>query len=257
MILNVWKPIYGKDNGVKIVKYYENIGYYDGCEIKTGWKVSYICDKCNLNKINSTTTTVLLNPKVIYNNLEFQTCRSCRSFISEYEIKKSFIPYKIVESSIISEKYQILNDSCEYDLSKNKSQFKFDIICQNNHKITTTWNNWNNGKRCRKCYEDNKLMNAVKYKDGWDLYKFIVWKYTEKTYNQYYSQINPDNVNRGREYHLDHKFSISEGFKNNIEPKTIACSGNLEMMCSKDNISKGSKCSLTIEKILELSEKIN
>jgi hypothetical protein len=257
MILNVWKPIYGKNNGVRTVKYYENIGDYDGCEIKTGWKVSYICDRCNSDKINSTTTSVLLNPKVIYNNLEVQTCRSCRSFISEYEIKKSFIPYDIIESSIISDGYRILNDSCEYDVSKNKSQFKFDIICKNNHKITTTWNNWSRGKRCRKCYENNKLMNAVKYKDGWDLYKFIVWKYTEKTYKKYYLQVNPDNVKRGREYHLDHKFSISEGFKNNIDPKTIASINNLEIMNSKDNMSKGGKCSLTIEKILELNEKIN
>lgn len=253
MIINIWKPIYKTTDGVKKIHHYECVE--DVENIKKGWKVSYICDKCKSPKINHTTTSVLLNPDVVFNCVGNQTCRSCRSSISEYEIKKSFIPYNIVESSIISEGYKILSDSYNYEISKNKSQCKISVVCPNNHSLNITWNNWSRGKRCRKCYEGNRIDNAVKYKDGWDLYKFMVWRETEKTYKKYYSLINPDNLKRGCDYHLDHKFSISEGFKSKIDPKIIASLGNLEIMNSKDNMSKGGKCSLTVENLLELSEK--
>lgn len=252
MIENIWKPNYKMVKGKRTIYQYDMVN--DFSDIKKGWKVSYFCDVCKSKTLNYTTTSVLLNPNVIYNTMDNQTCRSCRTSISEYEIKKNFITYDIVESSIVSEGYEILDDSSEYNLSKNKSQYKINVICPNNHSLKITWNNWNKGKRCRKCYEDNRVRNAVKYKDGWELYKFIVWRETEKNYKKYYSLINPNNLKRGSNHHLDHKFSISEGFKNKIEPKIIASIGNLEIINSKDNMSKGSKCSLTIKKLLENSE---
>lgn len=52
---------------------------------------------------------------------------------------------------------------------------------------------------------------------------------------------------RGRNsYHLDHKFSIFEGYKNSILPIHIADISNLEMLPEADNISKGSSCSIEI-----------
>jgi hypothetical protein len=248
MILNIWKPIYKTIDGVKSVHHYEIID--DLNEIKKGWKVSYICDRCNSNKINSTTSTVLLNPDVVYNSLEYQTCRSCRSYISEYEIKKNFILYDVIEQSIIKDGYRILSDEDDYNISKNKSQYKLRLICPNNHHLTSTWNNWSRGRRCRKCYDNIKLVNAVKYKEGWDLYKFNVWRYTEKTYKENYSSINPKNFKRGEDYHLDHKFSISEGFLQGVLPSIIGGVVNLEILTSYDNNSKGRKCSLPIDKIL-------
>lgn len=50
-------------------------------------------------------------------------------------------------------------------------------------------------------------------------------------------------------YHLDHKYSIAEGFKNNIPPEVIGCFGNLEMLTMKENCSKGSRCSITQEQL--------
>lgn len=197
MIINIWRPIYRTVNGIKNIYQYDLID--DISLLKKGWKVSYLCDRCKSNEIKFTTSTVLINPNIVYNDFEKQTCRSCRSQISEYEIKKSFIPYDIVESSIIKNGYKILSDENDYNMSKNKSQYKLNIMCPNNHHLTTTWNNWNRGKRCRKCYENNKFENAVKYKEGWDLYKFSVRRYGEKTYKENYSIINPKNFKRGEE----------------------------------------------------------
>ena len=51
-------------------------------------------------------------------------------------------------------------------------------------------------------------------------------------------------------YNLDHKYSVMEGFRNNIEPKIIGHIANLEMLPYKENISKSDKCSITLEELI-------
>ena len=55
-------------------------------------------------------------------------------------------------------------------------------------------------------------------------------------------------------YQLDHKFSILEGFKQGIEPEILGSIHNLEFIPWEENISKGSKCSITIEELISLIE---
>lgn len=50
-------------------------------------------------------------------------------------------------------------------------------------------------------------------------------------------------------YHLDHRFSIYEGFLQNIPPKVIGNIHNLEMLPAKENMSKATKCSITKEEL--------
>ena len=58
-------------------------------------------------------------------------------------------------------------------------------------------------------------------------------------------------------YHLDHKYSITEGFKNNVPPKVIGSIYNLEFIPYNVNTSKGIKCSITLEKLNELFTAVN
>jgi NUMOD3 motif len=58
-------------------------------------------------------------------------------------------------------------------------------------------------------------------------------------------------------YHLDHKYSITEGFKNNVPPKVIGSINNLEFIPYNVNTSKGIKCSITLEKLNELFTAVN
>lgn len=51
-------------------------------------------------------------------------------------------------------------------------------------------------------------------------------------------------------YHLDHKYSILEGFKNNISPNIIGDIKNLEFISWEDNIKKRNKCSITINELI-------
>jgi hypothetical protein len=53
-------------------------------------------------------------------------------------------------------------------------------------------------------------------------------------------------------YHLDHKYSISEGFKNNVKPEIVGHIINLEFLPHKVNISKGAFCSQSKEKLYGL-----
>ena len=51
-------------------------------------------------------------------------------------------------------------------------------------------------------------------------------------------------------YHLDHKYSIIEGFKNNIKPELIGNIRNLEFIPWKENLNKRAKCSITIKELI-------
>lgn len=257
MIIDVWKPKIGKINNNKSIIGYElvDINYFLTEKI-TGWKVRYTCDVCQSNIIQTTRSGSLFQNTSKLNTLEKQTCRSCRSKISEYEIKKNFIPFFEIKKSIESDNYKLLSSEDDYMNSNNRSQFKHKIICENNHNLHTTWNNWSKGKRCRICYENNKFENAVKYKNGWDRYKFLVWYYTEKSYKKYYNQINPSSLKRDKNHHLDHKYSIYEGFLNNVSPKIIGGYNNLEILESGENLKKHKKCSISLNELLKY-EKIN
>jgi len=50
-------------------------------------------------------------------------------------------------------------------------------------------------------------------------------------------------------YHLDHRFSIMEGFKGKINPKIIGNINNLEFIPWIDNIKKRTNCSITKEEL--------
>lgn len=51
-------------------------------------------------------------------------------------------------------------------------------------------------------------------------------------------------------FHLDHKFSIIEGFKNGIQPEIIANIKNLEFIPWEENLKKRANCSITIEQLI-------
>lgn len=87
----------------------------------------------------------------------------------------------------------------------------------------------------------------------YNLYFVNVWRITR---NQNLSQLE-NFEKRGRldlnseAYHLDHRFSIKEGFTENIPPEIIGSLKNLEMIPGKQNCSKRSKCSITKEELLD------
>lgn len=53
-------------------------------------------------------------------------------------------------------------------------------------------------------------------------------------------------------YHVDHKFSVSEGFYNSIPPFIIGSIHNLQLIPWRDNVSKSNKCSIDKEELIDI-----
>jgi|GEM_PF-5598946 hypothetical protein len=87
-------------------------------------------------------------------------------------------------------------------------------------------------------------------KTDWEVYRNIVNKLTNKNFEKYYWEINPNNIKRSKEFHLDHIYSAYDGFKNKINPEIIANWTNLRLIDCKSNISKGCRSDVTLEELL-------
>lgn len=75
---------------------------------------------------------------------------------------------------------------------------------------------------------------------------------TNKNWYQNFHTLNGNGPNRrSKDFHLDHIYSISEGFKNNVPPEIIGHWTNLRLIPKIENSSKGGKCDKTIEQLYE------
>jgi len=82
-------------------------------------------------------------------------------------------------------------------------------------------------------------------------YSIKLWKETNKTLKKHSDKIKNIEL-RGYEhgYALDHKYSIYDGFINNINSKTIAHYKNLQIITIVENNKKNKKSSITLEELL-------
>ena len=74
---------------------------------------------------------------------------------------------------------------------------------------------------------------------------------TNKNWYEHFYKINPGQLQRNKDLHLDHIYSIAEGFKNNIPSYIIGHWTNLRLLPKIENSSKGAKCHKTIEELFE------
>lgn len=81
-------------------------------------------------------------------------------------------------------------------------------------------------------------------------YYALVWALTERQYKEYASLI-PDAHLRSPDYHLDHNFSISEGFRQKIPAEVIANYTNLRVIPASLNCSKQDECHKTLIQLYE------
>jgi hypothetical protein len=86
-------------------------------------------------------------------------------------------------------------------------------------------------------------------------YTIFVRALTERNYDLFKNMINPNlSVRHMKVNHVDHIFSISEGFKQKIDPFLIAHPCNLQILAAKKNMKKGASCGHTIEALKEKVE---
>lgn len=163
-----------------------------------------------------------------------------------------------------------------YYLNRYPDLFKFEIICEDietknllvNCKVcgkqfspsNTSYNKIsyraemiNQGKINKgvflcseKCKED--FLNQ--YKSEYEIYCRKVWKETYKSLNRYSKKI-PNIELRSKKFHLDHKYSIHQGFQNNVNPIIIGHWKNLEIVEYMKNLKKYNRCSITLENLIQ------
>jgi len=89
-------------------------------------------------------------------------------------------------------------------------------------------------------------------KSDLEKYRLAVKKITAKSYHDHYYKINPNNLTRSRyQYHVDHIFSVEEGFKQKVPAEVIGHWTNLRMLWHLDNSIKNTKCHTTLKQLLE------
>ena len=116
-----------------------------------------------------------------------------------------------------------------------------------------------NGGSCIKCGIDTMLSTKInkgiirdpKYINEYELYRKQVWRITNKEFHTHYHKINPDNIRRGLLNHLDHKYSIQQGWQNNISADIIGSWVNLRLLPHKENRSKTNRCLYTKEELID------
>lgn len=89
-------------------------------------------------------------------------------------------------------------------------------------------------------------------------YRQIVTFLTEKIYKKFKQEINPHNLRRkvgSSSYHLDHKYSVFQGFVDGVSPEIIASKYNLQMLLGAENMAKGAKCHISLDHLINLYEK--
>ena len=96
------------------------------------------------------------------------------------------------------------------------------------------------------------------YRNDWEWlfeskedYFIFVRALTEKNYDLFKNRINPKNLKRSwKANHLDHIYSVSQGFKDRINPFWIAHPCNLQMLKARENKKKNAKCGHTIDELV-------
>ena len=83
-----------------------------------------------------------------------------------------------------------------------------------------------------------------------ELYCSYVRLLTERTYLKYRDEIDPYRL-RSKSYHLDHRYSVVQGYYDRIDPKIIASKHNLEIIPGVTNSKKNSKCSISLSELQE------
>ncbi len=207
-------------------------------DIKDLSKKLRISIKCSCGYLLHTTITG-------WYNLKYR-CKRCANRKKNKKFRKDF---NKIKELIHSENYFVVGE-VNY---KNNRQ-KFLVECPKGHLFKTCCYSWGRGNRCPLCADitrnNNRRVYPKKDSDLFKYYKRRVVGLTEINYKKYITLVNPNNYCRGKyDYHLDHIFSIHEGFLNNIPTYIVANPTNLQVIVYHKNLYKNNNCGVTIEEL--------
>ncbi len=107
------------------------------------------------------------------------------------------------------------------------------------------------GALCKYCEEATKP--SKQEQSDFQKYRKQVRRFTERSWNNRNGYINHGKIKRGKiGYHLDHNFSVYDGFQQNIPPYIVGHWSNLELIPYDQNIRKGSNSIIDSEFLISL-----
>lgn len=289
MILSAWKPKTKVIDGKQTIIHYELLEDFN--KINSNTRVIWVCDNENCKKPEQkhSISASHLNPKKSkHNTLEKQFCHSCQM---SGENNPMFGNTKTLKELMNDDdKYNQLiqgyserwsgdkNISHREDVKKKKKQFiinkknlnelvnnnnevlisytgnnkncLLEIECVNGHIRKQKYHSYNKGRGCVECFWESMNIKEID-KESYSFYKKMVYHYTRKSIKINKINEGVDVGNNKNQYHLDHKFSISKGFKLGILPSIIGSIVNLEYIPNVDNLKKLDNCSITIDDLFE------
>lgn len=288
MILKIYKPI--KENNI-IVSYEiltKDHLYSRGSQ---RYKVSYICDgiECKTpNKVYVITREHLNEKRSKTVNDKIQICRSCQTTGENnprYGDNRTWEQILGKEKSdknkdILREKFKLKNPSKNEKVKIKKNQIiinyknvsgyvnefgfklcdiegdnkfaKLKLKCSNDHTFEILYNSFRVKKICRYCYYES-IRIPHDESEMFESYSKVVRSMTRFTFNKNRDIIDPNGLkkNNSRKYHIDHIYSISDGYINNVDPKIISSVKNLRIIDSFENLRKGKKSEITLEELID------
>ena len=160
--------------------------------------------------------------------------------------------YKISQEQFVQKSIDAHGDRYTFDNAVYKnSKTKVQIGCKIHGDFFIAPSDFWNGVGCRHCgFNQAKSVKVSKgilidpdKVDSFVAYRRQVRDLSNKNFIKYYHDINPLNLRRGKNFHLDHIVSIMCGFSQNIPYEEIAAPSNLRIIPALDNIKKGIKIS--------------
>lgn len=84
-----------------------------------------------------------------------------------------------------------------------------------------------------------------------EIYRKEVWRHTKRNWYHHKHEIQDSHL-RSREFHLDHIYSLVDGFKNNIPAEVVGHWCNFRILPAAENLTKHMKSDITIDELMKL-----
>lgn len=143
-------------------------------------------------------------------------------------------------------RYGVENVSSNKNIQKIKQQtFESNYSVKNISQLGSTQ------KKIRETNESKGRWVSLEQLGDKQYYERLVRKQTESLNLMELENFNLRGPVERDGWHLDHIFSVSEGFKNNIPIYLIANINNLRMIPARENQSKNFRCEITLDELLQ------
>jgi len=111
---------------------------------------------------------------------------------------------------------------------------------------------FNNPDKTRQTRINNKTQIDDSLVNDFNSYKILAINRTSTIYRNNIESINPMKLKRGKtQYHIDHIYSLKQGFLNDIPLSIITHPCNLHMIHYKENLVKQDSCWIDIKDLLD------